>query len=147
MRLNLGEEVPVIIHRDNIISDYDQIIDYVERTFTGGMLCPTGVDRVYHSSPLVSDTIFEPKQATESWAGLSIPPKKSQATVGTQMLPEPHTSSWHPREEHGPDNPGQLGYCPLPSPEPLSGSGSALALRIPSGSHRQDQISQDPIPF
>ncbi|XP_062959633.1 ganglioside-induced differentiation-associated protein 1-like 1 isoform X1 [Cynocephalus volans] len=36
MRLNLGEEVPVIIHRDNIISDYDQIIDYVERTFTGG---------------------------------------------------------------------------------------------------------------
>ncbi|XDA82681.1 hypothetical protein R6Z07F_012594 [Ovis aries] len=35
MRLNLGEEVPVIIHRDNIISDYDQIIDYVERTFTG----------------------------------------------------------------------------------------------------------------
>lgn len=37
MRLNLGEEVPVIIHRDNIISDYDQIIDYVERTFTGGM--------------------------------------------------------------------------------------------------------------
>ncbi|XP_025787807.1 ganglioside-induced differentiation-associated protein 1-like 1 isoform X1 [Puma concolor] len=53
MRLNLGEEVPVIIHRDNIISDYDQIIDYVERTFTGGgrgrtrcppaqpRLCPT----------------------------------------------------------------------------------------------------------
>lgn len=36
MRLNLGEEVPVIIHGDNIISDYDQIIDYVERTFTGG---------------------------------------------------------------------------------------------------------------
>ncbi|XP_036681346.1 ganglioside-induced differentiation-associated protein 1-like 1 isoform X4 [Balaenoptera musculus] len=35
MRLNLGEEVPVIIHRENIISDYDQIIDYVERTFTG----------------------------------------------------------------------------------------------------------------
>lgn len=47
MRLNLGEEVPVIIHRDNIISDYDQIIDYVERTFTGGMAAaptrgPTG---------------------------------------------------------------------------------------------------------
>nr|XP_027801012.1 ganglioside-induced differentiation-associated protein 1-like 1 isoform X2 [Marmota flaviventris] len=44
MRLNLGEEVPVIIHRDNIISDYDQIIDYVERTFTGGMRgsCPAG---------------------------------------------------------------------------------------------------------
>ncbi|XP_012659288.1 ganglioside-induced differentiation-associated protein 1-like 1 isoform X1 [Otolemur garnettii] len=43
MRLNLGEEVPVIIHRDNIISDYDQIIDYVERTFTGGTRgCPSG---------------------------------------------------------------------------------------------------------
>lgn len=47
MRLNLGEEVPVIIHRDNIISDYDQIIDYVERTFTGGIAAtptrgPTG---------------------------------------------------------------------------------------------------------
>uniref|UniRef100_A0A2K6M8F8 Ganglioside induced differentiation associated protein 1 like 1 n=1 Tax=Rhinopithecus bieti TaxID=61621 RepID=A0A2K6M8F8_RHIBE len=44
MRLNLGEEVPVIIHRDNIISDYDQIIDYVERTFTGGGRgrCPSG---------------------------------------------------------------------------------------------------------
>uniref|UniRef100_A0A803YRS9 GST N-terminal domain-containing protein n=1 Tax=Meleagris gallopavo TaxID=9103 RepID=A0A803YRS9_MELGA len=35
MRLNLGEEVPVIIHRDNIISDYNQIIDYMERNFTG----------------------------------------------------------------------------------------------------------------
>uniref|UniRef100_A0A671EC82 Ganglioside induced differentiation associated protein 1 like 1 n=1 Tax=Rhinolophus ferrumequinum TaxID=59479 RepID=A0A671EC82_RHIFE len=40
MRLNLGEEVPVIIHRDNIISDYDQIIDYVERTFTGDPAAP-----------------------------------------------------------------------------------------------------------
>ncbi|KAL8179437.1 UNVERIFIED_CONTAM: Ganglioside induced differentiation associated protein [Gekko kuhli] len=36
MRLNLGEEVPVIIHGDNIISDYNQIIDYMEKTFTGG---------------------------------------------------------------------------------------------------------------
>lgn len=117
MRLNLGEEVPVIIHRDNIISDYDQIIDYVERTFTGGMLCPTGVDGVCHSSPLVSDTIFEPKQATESWAGLSVPHKKSQATLGTQMPSEPHTSSRHPREGRGPDNPGQLGYCPLSFPK------------------------------
>ncbi|XP_061865143.1 ganglioside-induced differentiation-associated protein 1-like 1 isoform X4 [Colius striatus] len=35
MRLNLGEEVPVIIHRDNIISDYNQIIDYMEKNFTG----------------------------------------------------------------------------------------------------------------
>ncbi|XP_009486562.1 ganglioside-induced differentiation-associated protein 1-like 1 isoform X4 [Pelecanus crispus] len=38
MRLNLGEEVPVIIHRDNIISDYNQIIDYMEKNFTGGHL-------------------------------------------------------------------------------------------------------------
>uniref|UniRef100_A0A7M4EYM6 Ganglioside induced differentiation associated protein 1 like 1 n=1 Tax=Crocodylus porosus TaxID=8502 RepID=A0A7M4EYM6_CROPO len=35
MRLNLGEEVPVIIHGDNIISDYNQIIDYMEKSFTG----------------------------------------------------------------------------------------------------------------
>ncbi|XP_009996987.1 PREDICTED: ganglioside-induced differentiation-associated protein 1-like 1 isoform X2 [Chaetura pelagica] len=35
MRLNLGEEVPVIIHKDNIISDYNQIIDYMEKNFTG----------------------------------------------------------------------------------------------------------------
>ncbi|XP_077621418.1 ganglioside-induced differentiation-associated protein 1-like 1 [Crocuta crocuta] len=35
MRLNLGEEVPVIIHRDNIISDYDQIIDYCSRERAG----------------------------------------------------------------------------------------------------------------
>ncbi|KAM4623247.1 ganglioside-induced differentiation-associated protein 1-like 1 isoform 1-T1 [Discoglossus pictus] len=35
MRLNLGEEVPVLIHGDNIISDYNQIIDYVENNFVG----------------------------------------------------------------------------------------------------------------
>ncbi|XP_041061017.1 ganglioside-induced differentiation-associated protein 1-like 1 isoform X3 [Carcharodon carcharias] len=35
MRLNLGEEVPVLIHGDNIISDYNQIIDYLEKTFVG----------------------------------------------------------------------------------------------------------------
>lgn len=88
MRLNLGEEVPVIIHRDNIISDYDQIIDYVERTFTGGMLCPIGVGRVCNRDPRGSDTIFEPKQATEPWAGLSVLPKKSQATVRAQIPSE-----------------------------------------------------------
>lgn len=43
MRLNLGEEVPVIIHKDNIISDYNQIIDYMEKNFTGGK---AGVDCV-----------------------------------------------------------------------------------------------------
>ncbi|XP_073438520.1 ganglioside-induced differentiation-associated protein 1-like 1 isoform X2 [Dendrobates tinctorius] len=38
MRLNLGEEVPVVIHGDNIISDYNQIIDYIENSFVGGHL-------------------------------------------------------------------------------------------------------------
>ncbi|XP_075383883.1 ganglioside-induced differentiation-associated protein 1-like 1 isoform X3 [Tenrec ecaudatus] len=44
MRLNLGEEVPVIIHRDSIVSDYGQIIDYLERTFTGGHLANATTD-------------------------------------------------------------------------------------------------------
>ncbi|XP_064420271.1 ganglioside-induced differentiation-associated protein 1-like 1 isoform X3 [Latimeria chalumnae] len=38
MRLNLGEEVPVLIHGDNIISDYSQIIDYLEKNFVRGHL-------------------------------------------------------------------------------------------------------------
>ncbi len=37
MRLNLGEEVPVFIHGDTIVSDYNQIIDYIETNFIGGM--------------------------------------------------------------------------------------------------------------
>ncbi|KAM9372213.1 ganglioside-induced differentiation-associated protein 1-like 1 isoform 3-T3 [Phaethornis superciliosus] len=44
MRLNLGEEVPVIIHKDNIISDYNQIIDYMEKNFTGGHLANANTD-------------------------------------------------------------------------------------------------------
>ncbi|MBN3283015.1 GD1L1 protein, partial [Polyodon spathula] len=35
MRLNLGEEVPVFIHGDTIVSDYNQIIDYLEKNFVG----------------------------------------------------------------------------------------------------------------
>ncbi|XP_051961997.1 ganglioside-induced differentiation-associated protein 1-like 1 [Xyrauchen texanus] len=35
MRLNLGEEVPVFIHGDTIVSDYNQIIDYIETNFVG----------------------------------------------------------------------------------------------------------------
>ncbi|KAM4738406.1 ganglioside-induced differentiation-associated protein 1-like 1 isoform 3-T3 [Anableps anableps] len=35
MRLNLGEEVPVFLHGDTIISDYNQIIDYMEKNFVG----------------------------------------------------------------------------------------------------------------
>lgn len=38
MRLNLGEEVPVFLHGDTIISDYNQIIDYLEKTFVGGTI-------------------------------------------------------------------------------------------------------------
>lgn len=38
MRLNLGEEVPVFLHGDTIISDYNQIIDYLEKNFVGGIL-------------------------------------------------------------------------------------------------------------
>ncbi|XP_054837004.1 ganglioside-induced differentiation-associated protein 1-like 1 isoform X3 [Eublepharis macularius] len=44
MRLNLGEEVPVIIHGDNIISDYNQIIDYMEKNFIGGHLVNASTD-------------------------------------------------------------------------------------------------------
>lgn len=36
MRLNLGEEVPVFIHGDHIVSDYNQIIEYLEANFIGG---------------------------------------------------------------------------------------------------------------
>ncbi|KAK1803412.1 hypothetical protein P4O66_020849, partial [Electrophorus voltai] len=36
MRLNLGEEVPVFIHGDTIVSDYSQIIEYLEANFTSG---------------------------------------------------------------------------------------------------------------
>uniref|UniRef100_A0AAV2LZ78 GST N-terminal domain-containing protein n=1 Tax=Knipowitschia caucasica TaxID=637954 RepID=A0AAV2LZ78_KNICA len=35
MRLNLGEEVPVFLHGDTIISEYNHIIDYLENNFTG----------------------------------------------------------------------------------------------------------------
>ncbi|XP_063281670.1 ganglioside-induced differentiation-associated protein 1-like 1 [Pelobates fuscus] len=38
MRLNLGEEVPVVIHCDNIISDYNQIVDYIENNFVGELI-------------------------------------------------------------------------------------------------------------
>uniref|UniRef100_A0A3Q3GRP1 Ganglioside induced differentiation associated protein 1-like 1 n=1 Tax=Labrus bergylta TaxID=56723 RepID=A0A3Q3GRP1_9LABR len=40
MRLNLGEEVPVFLHGETIISDYNQIIDYLEKTFVGEHLVP-----------------------------------------------------------------------------------------------------------
>ncbi|XP_056457975.1 ganglioside-induced differentiation-associated protein 1-like 1 isoform X3 [Gadus chalcogrammus] len=40
MRLNLGEEVPVFIHGDTIVSDYNQIINYMEKTFAGEAVAP-----------------------------------------------------------------------------------------------------------
>lgn len=52
MRLNLGEEVPVIIHRDNIISDYNQIIDYMEKNFTGGKGGQSRVAKLHRSGNL-----------------------------------------------------------------------------------------------
>ncbi|XP_063063740.1 ganglioside-induced differentiation-associated protein 1-like 1 [Engraulis encrasicolus] len=50
MRLNLGEEVPVFIHGDTIVSDYNQIIDYLEANFTGetvAQLVPDAESPVY----------------------------------------------------------------------------------------------------
>ncbi|KAJ8260093.1 hypothetical protein GJAV_G00176970 [Gymnothorax javanicus] len=38
MRLNLGEEVPVLIHGDTIVSDYNHIIEYLEKNFVGDMV-------------------------------------------------------------------------------------------------------------
>uniref|UniRef100_A0A3Q1GQ39 Ganglioside induced differentiation associated protein 1-like 1 n=1 Tax=Acanthochromis polyacanthus TaxID=80966 RepID=A0A3Q1GQ39_9TELE len=46
MRLNLGEEVPVFLHGDTIISDYNQIIDYLEKNFVGGMVVLPELGRV-----------------------------------------------------------------------------------------------------
>uniref|UniRef100_F7C406 Ganglioside induced differentiation associated protein 1-like 1 n=2 Tax=Xenopus tropicalis TaxID=8364 RepID=F7C406_XENTR len=54
MRLNLGEEVPVVIHGDNIISDYNQIIDYIENNFVGELipkLIPE-TETIFHSRVL-----------------------------------------------------------------------------------------------
>lgn len=36
MRLNASGEVPVLIHKENIICDATQIIDYLEETFMDG---------------------------------------------------------------------------------------------------------------
>ena len=51
MRLNLGEEVPVFLHGDTIISDYNQIIDYLEKTFVGGTVTSCGLRCCVCSSP------------------------------------------------------------------------------------------------
>ncbi|XP_060930689.1 ganglioside-induced differentiation-associated protein 1-like 1 isoform X3 [Limanda limanda] len=57
MRLNLGEEVPVFLHGDTIISDYNQIIDYLEKTFVGGHLtnAATELMKLDHEEPQLTE--------------------------------------------------------------------------------------------
>ncbi|XP_077789032.1 ganglioside-induced differentiation-associated protein 1 isoform X2 [Podarcis muralis] len=38
MRLNASGEVPVLVHRENIICDATQIVDYLEETFVNGQI-------------------------------------------------------------------------------------------------------------
>ncbi|XP_057685776.1 ganglioside-induced differentiation-associated protein 1-like 1 isoform X2 [Corythoichthys intestinalis] len=62
MRLNLGEEVPVFLHGDIIISDYNHIIDYLETNFVGGS--PNGCI-ANHVSPS-ADTVVQLIPAADS---------------------------------------------------------------------------------
>ncbi|XP_026188782.1 ganglioside-induced differentiation-associated protein 1-like 1 isoform X3 [Mastacembelus armatus] len=57
MRLNLGEEVPVFLHGDTIISDYNQIIDYLENNFVGGHLANAATElmRLDHEEPQLTE--------------------------------------------------------------------------------------------
>ncbi|XP_073326912.1 ganglioside-induced differentiation-associated protein 1-like 1 isoform X3 [Pagrus major] len=57
MRLNLGEEVPVFLHGDTIISDYNQIIDYLEKTFVGGHLANAATElmKLDHEEPQLTE--------------------------------------------------------------------------------------------
>ncbi|XP_067382946.1 ganglioside-induced differentiation-associated protein 1-like 1 isoform X2 [Channa argus] len=57
MRLNLGEEVPVFLHGDAIISDYNQIIDYLEKTFVGGHLANAATElmKLDHEEPQLTE--------------------------------------------------------------------------------------------
>ncbi|KAM9296805.1 ganglioside-induced differentiation-associated protein 1-like 1 isoform 4-T4 [Gastrophryne carolinensis] len=57
MRLNLGEEVPVLIHGDTIISDYNRIIDYVENNFVGGHLTNANTEllKLDHEEPQLTE--------------------------------------------------------------------------------------------
>lgn len=93
MRLNLGEEVPVIIHRDNIISDYDQIIDYVERTFTGGTV----------AAPLGAGP--EPWQAGRKLWGRGqgpVCPERSHRATGKPQMPPRNCIATDPQGTHNP---------------------------------------------
>ncbi|XP_028265584.1 ganglioside-induced differentiation-associated protein 1-like 1 isoform X3 [Parambassis ranga] len=57
MRLNLGEEVPVFLHGDTIISDYNQIIDYLEKHFVGGHLANAATElmKLDHEEPQLTE--------------------------------------------------------------------------------------------
>ncbi|XP_076132406.1 ganglioside-induced differentiation-associated protein 1-like 1 isoform X4 [Alosa pseudoharengus] len=57
MRLNLGEEVPVFIHGDTIVSDYNQIIDYLEANFSGGHLANAASElmKLDHEEPQLTE--------------------------------------------------------------------------------------------
>ncbi|XP_078110186.1 ganglioside-induced differentiation-associated protein 1-like 1 isoform X3 [Sander vitreus] len=57
MRLNLGEEVPVFLHGDTIISDYNQIIDYLEKNFVGGHLANAATElmKLDHEDPQLTE--------------------------------------------------------------------------------------------
>ncbi|NXP32002.1 GD1L1 protein, partial [Leiothrix lutea] len=104
MRLNLGEEVPVIIHRDNIISDYNQIIDYMEKNFTGGnarLGCASEEIRVWSRFCLLNKSTFSFKVSSSSQKVskspahprlLCFPMKLKTASV---LLPSPGGGSTH----------------------------------------------------
>ncbi|XP_076023094.1 ganglioside-induced differentiation-associated protein 1-like 1 isoform X3 [Genypterus blacodes] len=57
MRLNLGEEVPVFIHGDTIVSDYNQIIEYLEKNFAGGHLANAASElmKLDHEEPQLTE--------------------------------------------------------------------------------------------
>ncbi|XP_055022225.1 ganglioside-induced differentiation-associated protein 1-like 1 isoform X3 [Boleophthalmus pectinirostris] len=57
MRLNLGEEVPVFLHGDTIISEYSHIIDYLENNFTGGHLANAATElmKLDHEEPQLTE--------------------------------------------------------------------------------------------
>ncbi|KAM3871987.1 ganglioside-induced differentiation-associated protein 1-like 1 isoform 2-T2 [Diretmus argenteus] len=57
MRLNLGEEVPVFIHGDTIVSDYNQIIEYLETNFVGGHLANAASElmKLDHEEPQLTE--------------------------------------------------------------------------------------------
>lgn len=92
MRLNLGEEVPVIIHRDNIISDYDQIIDYVERTFTGGTTAtqaqtvPRKLGKPGNPPPQPPTQAWSPRQGTMGY--------RPGSDTLSRILRSPRTPTW-----------------------------------------------------